>query len=71
MKAFSKSKVHSAEYKGCLPRKRKAVDASATKRQGESGKNLRTSGGHLNLHIDLGVGRIKKVISYMQDRCCI
>ena len=28
--------------------------------RGESGKNLRTSGGHLNLHIDLGVGRIKK-----------
>lgn len=29
--------------------------------RGESGKNLRISGGHLNLHIDLGVGRIKKL----------
>ena len=28
--------------------------------RGESGKNLRTSGGYLNLHIDLGVSRIKK-----------
>ena len=32
MKEVSKSKVHSAEYKDCLPRKRKSVDASATKR---------------------------------------
>ena len=32
MKEVSKSEVHSAEYKDCLPRKRKSVDASATKR---------------------------------------
>ena len=32
MKAVSKFKVHSAEYKDFLPRKRKAVDASATKK---------------------------------------
>lgn len=32
MKAVSKSKFHGAEYKDSLPRKRKAVDASTTKR---------------------------------------
>ena len=32
MKAVSKFKVHSAEYKDFLPRKRKAVDANTTER---------------------------------------
>lgn len=32
MKAVSKSKVHGAEYKDSLPRKRKAVDANTAKR---------------------------------------
>ena len=32
MKAVSKFKVHSAEYKDSLPRKREVVDASTTKR---------------------------------------
>ena len=36
MKAVSKSKVHSAEYKDCLPRRRKAVDANATEGKEEN-----------------------------------
>lgn len=32
MKAVYKSNVHGAEYKGTLPRKTKAVDASTAKR---------------------------------------